>query len=96
MADELSARTTHWFDRLGMDVDKLKPNRRGLARQCLDWTEREYHLAGPLGMQFMSALCSNGWLRRTESSRAVQVTSKGWPGLKTHFDIDANALSPAS
>lgn len=77
-----------WFCRMGLDVAKLKPNRRGLARQCLDWTEREHHLAGPLGVQFMSLLCSNGWLRRSESSRSVQVTSKGWTGLKEQLGVD--------
>jgi len=37
------------FGGVGLDVRALKPTRRGLARQCLDWTERRHHLAGPLG-----------------------------------------------
>jgi hypothetical protein len=78
-----------WFSRMGMDVTKLKPNRRGLARQCLDWTEREHHLAGPLGAQLMSVLCAKGWLRRSESSRPVKITPKGWNGLKEQLGIDA-------
>jgi DNA-binding transcriptional ArsR family regulator len=81
-----------WFGRMGLDVEKLRPNRRGLARQCLDWTEREHHLAGPLGVQFMNVLCSNGWLRRSESSRAMQVTPKGWTGLKEQLGVDAGSF----
>jgi len=82
-----------WFGRLGLDVAKLKPNRHGLARQCLDWTEREHHLAGPLGVQFMILLCQNGWLRRSASSRAVQITPAGWVGLKEQLGVDAGSLA---
>jgi hypothetical protein len=82
-----------WFGRMGLDLGKLTPNRCGLARQCLDWTEREHHLAGPLGVQFMSLLCSNGWLRRSESSRAEQVTPKGWAGLKEQFGVEAGSFA---
>lgn len=85
-----------WFSRMGLDVTKLKPSRRGLARQCLDWTEREHHLAGPLGAQFMSLLCSSGWLRRSESSRAVQVTSKGSNGLREQLGVDTGSLAIAA
>lgn len=77
-----------WFERMGLDIPMLKPTRRGLARQCLDWTERQHHLAGPLGVQFMALLCSKGWLRRHKHSRAVQVTPQGWIGLKQHLGID--------
>src|SRR5437870_3544175 len=39
-----------WFaDKLGIDTEALKPARLGIACGCLDWTERRYHLAGPLG-----------------------------------------------
>lgn len=85
-----------WFDGLGLDVRALKPTRRGLARQCLDWTERMHHLAGPLGTELLSALCKKGWLRRAEDSRAVRVTPKGWAELQRHFGIDEQSLRSAS
>ncbi len=47
-----------WFAGLGLDTTKLRADRRGVARQCLDWTEREHHLAGPLGVQLMDRLCT--------------------------------------
>ena len=81
-----------WFARMGLDVAALKPTRQGLARQCLDWTERQHHLAGPLGVQFLDLLCNKGWLRRSSSSRAVQVTPPGWAGLKEQLGIDADAI----
>ncbi|WP_211474493.1 ArsR/SmtB family transcription factor [Collimonas humicola] len=93
---ELSAAGRAWFTAIGVDVGALKPTRNGLARQCLDWTERSHHLAGPLGVQLMSALCDAGWLRRTKSSRAIQVTPKGWAGLKAQLDIDERMLAAAA
>jgi DNA-binding transcriptional ArsR family regulator len=78
-----------WFGGMGVDLAGLKPTRRGLARQCLDWTERSHHLAGPLGAAFLRALCEKGWLRRSRTSRAVDVTPKGQLELKRALDIDA-------
>lgn len=71
-----------WFRTLGIDTDVLKP-----ARQCLDWTERTHHVAGPLGVQLLSALCDAGWLRRSKDSRAVLVTPKGWAQLKAQLGL---------
>jgi DNA-binding transcriptional ArsR family regulator len=77
-----------WFGSIGLDVAALKPTRRGLARQCLDWTERTHHLAGPLGVQFMTVLRARDWLRRSKGSRAIQITPKGRMELKRHLGVD--------
>ncbi len=71
-----------WFGHIGVDMGALRPTRRGLARQCLDWTERTHHLAGPLGAAFLNRLCEAGWLRRSRRSRLIDVTPKGQLGLK--------------
>jgi DNA-binding transcriptional ArsR family regulator len=76
-----------WFDSLGVAVGRLKPGPHGLARQCLDWTEREHHLAGPLGTRFLSVACDCGWLRRDSDSRAIRVTSDGWSAFAHHLDV---------
>lgn len=78
-----------WFGEVGVDVAALKPTRRGLARQCLDWTERNHHLAGPLGAAFLGALCEAGRLRRSRASREIEITPKGRIELKRRLDIDA-------
>ncbi|HKT95932.1 MAG TPA: helix-turn-helix domain-containing protein [Paraburkholderia sp.] len=88
---EVTSAGAVWFAHLGLDVATLKPGRHGIARQCLDWTERQHHLAGPLGVRFLSLLCAKGWLRRTQSSRAVQVTPDGWAAFKREL-----GLTPAS
>ena len=89
---EVTQAGAEWFACVGLEVAAVRPGRRGLARQCLDWTERQYHLAGPLGVQFTDLLCAKGWIRRVKSSRAVEVTPMGWTGLKKHFGIEEQTL----
>jgi DNA-binding transcriptional ArsR family regulator len=78
-----------WFGHIGVDMGVLRPTRRGLARQCLDWTERTHHLAGPLGAAFLNRLCEAGWLRRSRRSRLIEVTPKGQHELKRELDLEA-------
>ncbi|HTR08471.1 MAG TPA: winged helix-turn-helix domain-containing protein [Paraburkholderia sp.] len=85
-----------WFGELGLDVTALKPGRHGVARQCLDWTERRHHLAGPLGVAFLALLCERGWLRRTPASRAVQVTPRGWIDLRERLGLTPESLAEGS
>ena len=97
-AFEVTPAGAAWFGEVGVDVAALKPTRRGLARQCLDWTERNHHLAGPLGAAFLGAMCEAGWLRRSRASREIELTPKGQLELMRRLDIDARpgALSPSA
>lgn len=81
-----------WLAGIGLDLFTLKPSPHGLARQCLDWTERLHHVGGPLGVEFMHVLCANGWLRRSRETRAMRITPKGYAELKRHLGIDAQRL----
>ncbi len=89
---ELTPDGAEWFDRMGVNTVAIKPTRYGLARQCLDWTERQHHLAGPLGVHLANLLFTEGCLRRSPVSRAVDVTPKGWKVLKEHFGIREQSL----
>lgn len=82
-----------WFASVGVNVASIKPTRRGLARQCLDWTERVHHLAGPLAVQFMMTLCANGWLRRSKSSRVVTITPKGWIEFRQTLSVTEELIA---
>lgn len=81
-------RGVEWFGRLGVDVAAIAPGRHGIACQCLDWTEREHHLAGPLGTHFLERACDLGWFERPPSTRAVDVTPKGWQALKAQLGLE--------
>jgi DNA-binding transcriptional ArsR family regulator len=76
-----------WFAAFGIDVAALGTSSRGVARQCLDWTERRHHLAGPLGTALLSRFVTLGWLRREHGTRAVAVTAAGAAGLAQALDL---------
>jgi DNA-binding transcriptional ArsR family regulator len=85
---EITANGTEWFGSLGIDVPGLKPGTRGIARQCLDWTEREHHLAGPLGVALLAAFFEHRWLRREQTGRALQITPAGRAALLAHLGVN--------
>jgi DNA-binding transcriptional ArsR family regulator len=67
-----------WFaDKLGIETDSLRPARHGIACGCLDWTERRYHLAGPLGAVLLRRSFDVGFLRGGEERRSVHLTLAG-------------------
>lgn len=89
---EVTPAGSEWLLRLGVDLSGIKPSRGGLARQCLDWTERQHHVAGPLGVELLSVLCATGWLRRGRESRAVEVLPKGRLELRSQLGIDVDHI----
>lgn len=89
------------FAAFGVVFDGVKPDRRGLARKCLDWTERRNHLAGPVGVRLLARLTALGWLERGNGprGRSVTVTPAGITGLRDRFGLaveDAFTLQPAA
>lgn len=89
---EVTPAGSEWLGRLGVDLRGIKPSRGGLARQCLDWTERQHHIAGPLGVALLSALCASGWLRRGRESRAIEVLPKGRRELRAQLGVDVDNI----
>lgn len=84
-----------WLQQLGIDMNEPAFSQASEhARQCLDWTERQYHVAGPLGARLMDAFLAWGWISRSSATRSVSVTALGWEGLKQHFGISRDACGP--
>lgn len=48
-----------------------------LLYDCVDWSERRDHFAGPLAVAWLEAMVDKGWLRRVEASRELQLTPPG-------------------
>jgi DNA-binding transcriptional ArsR family regulator len=76
---------------LGIDVpavaDVARRSRRPIGRACLDWSERRYHVAGPLGAALTARFLDAGWVARTPASRALRITNEGRRALRRHFDL---------
>jgi DNA-binding transcriptional ArsR family regulator len=75
-------------DAFGVDIERVRVSRRQFAKACLDWTERDYHVAGALGAELLRQLLTLGWLERTEGSRALRVTSLGRRQFGVVLEVD--------
>lgn len=71
------------LDELGVNIAETRRSRRRLTRLCLDWSERDYHLAGALGATLTSRMFELGWIERVGPGRAVRVTAEGGEGLRS-------------
>lgn len=75
------------FGEFGVDVERLAGGDRSLARRCMDWSERRYHLAGSLGAALTSKFLELRWLRPHEASRVVSITREGRRGLTGWLEV---------
>jgi len=76
-----------WLSQIEIREADFTNNRRPLARQCLDWTERRPHLAGQLGAVLLQTMFERKWLRKTQFSRELLVTAKGQQELNALLGI---------
>ena len=76
-----------WFSEFGINIDELKRQRRAFASQCLDWSERQYHIAGALGSALLQQLLLRNWIAQQPPGRVVRVTLEGRRNLNNFFGI---------
>lgn len=86
-------RGAEWLSALGVDVASLEAGHHGIARQCLDWSERQPHLGGPLGASFMEAACEREWFVRHTGTRALELTAIGVKALRSELALSKRDLS---
>src|SRR5262245_40277459 len=92
---DLTCRGEAWLARHAIDVSALQQGRRSFARACLDWTERQPHLAGSLGAALTTLFFNRRWITRRPASRAVHITAAGASWLEQEFSITALGLDEA-
>lgn len=76
-----------WLRDFGLDPQPLLAAKRSFAPQCLDWTERRYHVAGALGAALLHRMLALGWVKTTPVPRLLRLTAKGQAGLYSSLAI---------
>ena len=74
---EVTEKGSYWMKDLGIQWRDLREGRRMFAPQCLDFTERQSHVAGALGAALLQRMIELDWIRKTRVPRAVRVTATG-------------------
>jgi DNA-binding transcriptional ArsR family regulator len=69
----------------GIDIERVRAQKRALCRACMDWSERRNHLAGALGAALLERIFERGWARRERASRLVVFRPSGERELSRAF-----------
>lgn len=70
------------------DLDLAEPpNTAGkpALKLCLDWTERRYHLLGPVATALLEKCLQQAWLTPHPTSRALTITEAGQSAFQRWF-----------
>ena len=76
-----------FLEKLQVDVAGARRQRRAFTRQCVDWTERQPHLAGALGAAVAARCFQLEWVTRVPDHRHLVLTPKGRAGLARTFAV---------
>jgi DNA-binding PadR family transcriptional regulator len=83
----ITDRGKEWFAEMRIDCEQLEGERRTLATQCLDWSEKRSHLGGALGAALLASMRKLGWIATSRVPRLVRLTLKGESELKSKLSI---------
>ena len=86
---ELTRRGEEFLAKWKIDANALRHSRRSFARRCLDWTERQDHLAGALGAAICHQFLEFRWITRDKHSRAVHLSLAGRQQLTRLLQLPA-------
>lgn len=78
---------TKGFESLGINLNTARVPRRKFAYPCLDWSERQPHLAGSLAAALLTLALKNKWVLQDLDSRALSITSLGRKEMMKHFRV---------
>jgi len=84
---DLSIDGVKGFGSFGIDVQETRAARRRFAYECLDWSERQPHLAGALGAALLEVARKRKWVVEDLDSRALSITSHGQREILKRFAI---------
>ncbi|MCY8072624.1 ArsR/SmtB family transcription factor [Bacillus inaquosorum] len=79
---EVTSEGSLFFSNFGINEEQQRNKRRAFARCCLDWSERQHHIAGALGNALLVRMLEEKWIVRMPKTRAIKITQSG----KTAFE----------
>lgn len=71
----------------GIDLSTLNSKKSPLCKECLDWSERRYHLAGSLGRALLNRFEALDWAKRVPNSRIIRFTPHGQAAFDQAFPL---------
>ncbi|MED4648258.1 winged helix-turn-helix domain-containing protein [Bacillus inaquosorum] len=74
---EVTSEGSLFFSNFGINEEQQRNKRRAFARCCLDWSERQHHIAGALGNALLVRMLEEKWIVRMPKTRAVKITPSG-------------------
>jgi DNA-binding transcriptional ArsR family regulator len=84
---ELTSPGVRALERLGVDVQTMRAERRRLAFACLDWSERRPHFGGALGAALLALALRKRWVEQDLDSRTLTITRAGRREMKAQFGL---------
>ncbi|MBS1530106.1 MAG: winged helix-turn-helix transcriptional regulator [Bacteroidetes bacterium] len=88
---ELGINAGKIFGAFNVDLSAVDTTRRKYIYACLDWTEKQPHLAGAVGAAMCNAMMDKKWVVRNEEKRVLRVTDTGKRALREIIGLDFNA-----
>jgi len=76
------------FGAFNVDLSRIDTNRRKYIYACLDWTEKQPHLAGAVGAALCNSMMEKKWVVRNSEKRVLRVTDSGRKALKEIIGLD--------
>ena len=81
-----------FFARLGVAVPTAPGRSKPVVKPCLDWTERKFHISGPLAAALMEHCFANRWLCRKTGERALDISSAGYAVFERDFGLERQQI----
>ncbi|MBG9769722.1 ArsR/SmtB family transcription factor [Bacillus vallismortis] len=85
---EVTSEGSLFFSNLGINEEQQRSKRRAFARCCLDWSERQHHIAGALGNALMVRMLEEEWVVRMPKTRAIRITQSGKNAFEKYFKVN--------
>ena len=88
---QLTDKGKQWLSKFGINHLPKNVNFDNVPHH-IDWTERKYHIAGPLALAIMNRLHDLNWIEKGAIRRSIQITEIGRSQIISEFGFDPTTL----